>query len=77
MISRARENARKQNLHPPQVEFIQTSLADRFPIASDSIDCILSNCVINLLPFSGKVSVIKEAQRVLKPGGRIVLDDVS
>ncbi|KAF8896114.1 S-adenosyl-L-methionine-dependent methyltransferase [Infundibulicybe gibba] len=76
MISLARQNAKKKNLFPPQVCFIQTGLTESLPIASDSVDCILSNCVINLLPVSGKESLLKEAYRVLKPGGRVVLDDI-
>lgn len=77
MINRARLNAQKKSLRPPQVSFVQASLTEPLPIASDSIDCILSNCVVNLLPLSGKAALLKEVYRVLKPGGRVVLDDVS
>ena len=76
MVSLARRNAQKQGFKPPQVAFVQASLTEPLPIHSNSIDCILSNCVINLLPLAGKASLLKETHRVLKPGGRIVLDDV-
>ena len=77
MINKARKNARQQKLYPPQVAFVHAKLTDPLPIASNSIDCVLSNCVINLLPPAGKAHVIREVNRVLKPGGRVVLDDVS
>jgi len=77
MVSLARRNALKQGLNPPQVAFVQAALTEPLPISSNSIDCILSNCVINLLPLSGKANLFKETHRVLKSGGRIVLDDVS
>ncbi|TFK49982.1 NAD(P)-binding protein [Heliocybe sulcata] len=76
MISLARRNAAKQGLTPPQVCFVQASLTEPLPVVSDSIDCILSNCVVNLLPTSGKAAIMKEAMRVLRPGGRVVFHDI-
>jgi ubiquinone/menaquinone biosynthesis C-methylase UbiE len=76
MIKRARENAKRENLYPPNVAFVQACLTESLPIASNSIDCVLSNCVINLLPLDGKASLLREVCRVLKPGGRLVADDV-
>ncbi|KAH9481820.1 Arsenite methyltransferase [Psilocybe cubensis] len=76
MISLARKNAAKKGLKPPQVAFVQALLTEPLPIEPDSVDCILSNCVINLLPFDGKAHLLKEVHRILKPGGRIVLDDI-
>lgn len=76
MIALARTNAKEKGLKAPTVAFVQASLAEPLPIASNTIDCVLSNCVVNLLPEGGKESLLKEVYRILKPGGRIVLDDI-
>ncbi|KAG2142416.1 S-adenosyl-L-methionine-dependent methyltransferase [Suillus clintonianus] len=76
MINLARKNATQQGYRPPQVVFIQTKLTKPLPVATASVDCILSNCVINLLPDTGKAALMKEIYRVLKPGSRLVVDDI-
>ncbi|KAG1861334.1 S-adenosyl-L-methionine-dependent methyltransferase [Suillus subluteus] len=76
MVNRARKNAFKQGYRPPQVVFIQTELTQPLPVATASVDCILSNCVINLLPDAGKAALLKECYRILKPGGRLVVNDI-
>jgi len=76
MIDLARKNAAKKGLKPPRVAFVQALLTEPLPLESGSVDCILSNCVVNLLPLEGKANLFKEVYRVLKSGGRIVLDDV-
>ncbi|KAG5652217.1 hypothetical protein H0H81_005799 [Sphagnurus paluster] len=76
MISLARRNANAQGIKPPHASFVETSLAEPLPIASHAVDCVLSNCVINLVPSTAKEDLLKEVHRILKPGGRFVLDDI-
>lgn len=76
MLAKAERNKKALKDGGVNVRFVEAPITDIKPLESGSVDCIISNCVVNLVPEEEKPLVFDEMHRLLKSGGRVAISDI-